>query len=297
LGENKRTANVYAVQPQFKNFNPLEIQNGRFINRNDEAFSNNVVVINDTLAKRIYNTTNVLGKKITIKNSFGSLLDFLIIGVYKNEGMDVESISGVEIPVDIFVPITSGQSFFSSRKVDFIQFSVDGNQDTLNRIGKRAIKALGFKHEIKDAFFASNSLEAKNQYLKVVGTITSILLVIAVITLVVGGIGIVNILLVSVSERYREIGIRKAVGADNSEIVLQFLVESTALTLIGGIIGIFFGFIGGSITSKIINIKFIYEIQIIVFSLLGVILLGVVFGVYPAYKASKLDPVETLRYE
>jgi putative ABC transport system permease protein len=124
-----------------------------------------------------------------------------------------------------------------------------------------------------------------------------VLLVIAIITLIVGGIGIINILLVSVTERIREIGIRKAIGAKKKDIVLQFLTESILMTGFSGLIGIFLGVLTGAIISSVIKIPPVVDIKTTLIAFAGSILLGIIFGVYPAKKAADLDPIESLRYE
>ncbi|HEX9062192.1 MAG TPA: FtsX-like permease family protein, partial [Clostridia bacterium] len=125
----------------------------------------------------------------------------------------------------------------------------------------------------------------------------TVLLVIAIITLIVGGIGIVNILLVSVTERIREIGIRKALGAQKKDIVMQFLTESIIMTGLSGLTGILLGIIAGGIISSLLHLPPIVNISVTVFSFLGSVALGLIFGVYPAKKAADLDPIESLRYE
>ena len=131
----------------------------------------------------------------------------------------------------------------------------------------------------------------------IVGVITSVLLVIAIITLIVGGIGIINILLVSVTERIREIGIRKALGAQKSSIVIQFLMESIIMTGIAGIIGIILGIVAGNVLSYLIKIPPAVDIPTVIGSFAMSVVLGLIFGVYPAKKAADLDPIEALRYE
>ena len=129
------------------------------------------------------------------------------------------------------------------------------------------------------------------------GVVSAVLLVVAIITLVVGGIGIVNILLVSVTERIREIGVRKALGARKRDIIIQFITESIMLTGIGGLVGIIMGIGGGFVISSLIKIPPVINIQVIVLAFLGSVALGLLFGVYPAKRAADLDPIESLRYE
>jgi putative ABC transport system permease protein len=131
----------------------------------------------------------------------------------------------------------------------------------------------------------------------VLGVVSSVLLVIAIITLIVGGIGIVNILLVSVTERIREIGIRKALGAQKKDIILQFITESIIMTGISGLMGILLGIIAGGIISSLIKIPPVVDFKVIILAFWGSVALGLIFGVYPAKRAADLDPIESLRYE
>ena len=139
--------------------------------------------------------------------------------------------------------------------------------------------------------------DVQKMFSDVIGVITSVLLVIAIITLIVGGIGIINILLVSVTERIREIGIRKALGAQKKDIVLQFLMESILMTGFAGMIGIVMGVIAGNVISSLIKIPPAVDIPTVVLSFSMSVILGLIFGVYPAKKAADLDPIEALRYE
>ena len=151
------------------------------------------------------------------------------------------------IPAMVYVPITTLQSiYFNNKVLQSIEVSTE-KEDGLKELGDRIVKALERKRGKSDLFYAQSSQDIQKVVSNILGVISSILLVIAVITLIVGGIGIVNILLVSVTERIREIGIRKALGAQKMDILLQFITESIIMTGISGLIGIFLGVAAGSI--------------------------------------------------
>jgi putative ABC transport system permease protein len=167
----------------------------------------------------------------------------------------------------------------------------------LKKIADKVIRVLEKKHGNKDKYAVQFMSQYQDMLNSLLGIVSSVLLVVAVITLVVGGIGIVNILLVSVTERIREIGVRKALGARKRDIVIQFITESIMITGISGLIGIAFGILGGFIISSLIKIPPVVNVKVVVLAFLGSVALGLLFGVYPAKKAADLDPIESLRYE
>jgi putative ABC transport system permease protein len=272
---------------------------GRFINEFDVSRRSKVVVVDELFVKKFYNEgQDIVGEMIQLKTSSGNTVSLKVIGVMSSgddvfEGM----LSSDLIPAIIFMPITTFQSIYpNSERLASIDVTLV-EKDKLREVGDRIVKYLELKHGGKDIYLAQNSADIQKAVGDVLGVVSSILLVIALITLVVGGIGIVNILLVSVTERIREIGIRKALGAQKKDIVLQFLTESIIMTGISGIIGIFLGIIAGGIISAMIKIPPVVDLPVIILAFLGSVVLGIIFGVYPAKRAADLDPIESLRYE
>jgi putative ABC transport system permease protein len=164
-------------------------------------------------------------------------------------------------------------------------------------VNNKIIGLLERVHRREDIYYLQSMEEVQKMFSDVIGVITLVLLVISIITLIVGGIGIINILLVSVTERIREIGIRKALGAQKRDIIIQFLLESIIMTGFAGLIGIVLGVVAGNLISTFIKIPPAVDVEIIVLSFSISVILGLIFGVYPAKKAADLDPIEALRYE
>jgi putative ABC transport system permease protein len=240
----------------------------------------------------------VIGETISLKTPWGTSTNLKIVGI-KKSGNDLfnSMLNNDNVPTFIYVPITTLQSIYpNGERLDGISVSLlDKNK--LRDVGERIVKALELKHGKKDIYMAQNSADIQKAIGDVLGVISSVLLVIAIITLIVGGIGIVNILLVSVTERIREIGIRKALGAQKKDIVLQFITESIIMTGLSGLIGILIGVIAGGIISSIIKIPPVVDLKVILLAFTGSVALGLIFGVYPAKRAADLDPIESLRYE
>jgi putative ABC transport system permease protein len=258
-----------------------------------------VVIVDESFVKKFFKEgQNVVGETVTLKTSAGSNVSLKIIGVIKT-GDDLfgSMYSSDLIPAILYMPITTAQSIYpNSERLESIMVSLV-DKSKLREVGKRIVNTLEMKHNSDDVYIASNSADMQKAFSDVLGVISSVLLVIAIITLIVGGIGIINILLVSVTERIREIGIRKALGAQKKDIIVQFITESIIMTGISGLIGILLGIIAGGIISSLIKIPPIVDIKVITMAFLGSVALGLIFGVYPAKRAADLDPIESLRYE
>ncbi len=298
VGSKTRKANISGVSSQFKEIMPSDMAQGRMINDIDNSTRSNVVVIDEEFAKTYFKDTDPIGQKLRVSLSSGSSLNLTVVGVTEIEESPFSGMMMNENqPVSLTIPMTTLQSY-GDNSLSYIYASVDETDSAkLKKIGDKVIRTLEKKHGNKDKYaveFLSDYQEMLNSML---GIVSSVLLVVAVITLVVGGIGIVNILLVSVTERIREIGVRKALGARKRDIVIQFITESIMLTGISGLIGIAFGILGGFIISALIKIPPVVNVKVVVLAFLGSVALGLIFGVYPAKKAADLDPIESLRYE
>ncbi|MDP4183269.1 MAG: ABC transporter permease, partial [Bacillota bacterium] len=263
VGTKNRDANLTGVSSQYENFSPMEIAFGRFINDLDVSAKSNVVVVDEYFAKRYFSRSNIVGEVIDFDDGNQDKLKLKVVGVTKGEdGLIGSFYESDEFPTQIMVPITTAQALYGSDYLNNIMITVV-EKDRLKEIGDKIVKALEFKRNRSGLFVTRNSVEQQKMFMDTMSKISMFLLVIAVITLVVGGIGIVNILLVSVTERIREIGIRKALGARGSDIIIQFITESIIMTGLSGLIGILIGVIAGGIISAVIKIPPVVDLKVI----------------------------------
>lgn len=298
VGPETKNAQVLGVSSQYKNFDLIEIAYGRFINDFDVTSRSRVVVVDENFAQKYFKREDIVGEYVTFRTSRGMTINLKVIGV-KAAGDDLFGavMNNDMFPAIIYMPITTVQSIYnSSSKLDTINVTVQ-EKDRIKQIGDRIVNVLERIKGKKDLYIAYNSVDMQKAVSDILGVVSAVLLAVAVITLVVGGIGIINILLVSVTERIREIGIRKALGAQKKDIVMQFISESIIMTGISGLIGILIGIAAGSIISGLIKIPPVVDLKIISLAFSGSVLLGLIFGVYPAKRAADLDPIESLRHE
>lgn len=276
---------VMAVSPDYpeaRNFHPSE---GAFLNSSHYLSARNVCVIGRQAKKELFGWVNPIGKKININSQ-----PFMVIGIMEEKG----SFFGYEMDNLIFVPFTAAQKSLDVERASYILAKV--NSPSNLELAKQKINRTLRRFLEPDDFSIVSQSEILSLFGSILGTLTLMLGGIAGISLLVGGIGIMNIMLVSVTERTREIGIRKAVGAKTSDILFQFLIESVTLSLAGGALGICFGYLGSLLIKR-----FLVNTQVTLWSVFLAFVfssaVGVFFGVYPAYKAAKVDPIVALRYE
>ncbi|CDG36285.1 MAG: FtsX-like permease family protein [Hungateiclostridium thermocellum] len=292
-----RSALVYGTTAQYKDITPMEMAAGRFFTDFDISSRQKVVVVDEYFAKRYFNRLDIVGEVLQFKAPSGNY-KVKVIGVAKaiNDAM-ANLLDNENFPTQIYMPITTVQQmYYNNEALDSILVALDKEVD-YKEVGNRIVRALEMSKGKKDIYMTYSTQDSQEILSSIIGVVSAVLLVIAIITLIVGGIGIINILLVSVTERIREIGIRKALGAQKKDIIFQFITESIIMTGISGSIGIFLGVLGGNIISQAIQIPPVIDVPVIIGAFLGSVVLGLVFGVYPAKKAADLDPIESLRYE
>ena len=266
---------------------------GTFFTPQQVASAANVAVIGNTAATELFGLINPIGRIILIHN-----VPFTVIGLLSVKGFNA---FGQDQDDTVVIPITTMlEKIAGTTWVHAIAVSAKSNKDTVT--AESEITALlRQRHHIPlhkpDDFFVRNLTELAATANSSANTFTILLASIAAVSLLVGGIGIMNIMLVSVTERTKEIGIRMAIGAKKSDILKQFLIESSVLSLFGGILGIGLGFGISSAISAFSPLKTIVTTEPIIISLVFSLCVGIFFGFYPAYKASRMNPVEALRYE
>ncbi|MEI4617170.1 MULTISPECIES: ABC transporter permease [Bacillus cereus group] len=288
IEEKKEMVKITGIDTNYFKVNQVEILKGHSLQESDIIHANNVVIISENTEKKLFSNNNSVSQIIEIKGQ-----PFQIIGVYKAEGgfMGIESL-------EMLIPLTQWPTLYGTEEIQNISVQAK-NIDNLDEAGKKAAAVLNSRmsSEFTGKYEVTNLKAIQENISKMTGIMTMIISGIAGISLVVGGIGVMNIMLVSVTERTREIGVRKALGATRSKILLQFLIEAVMLTLLGGLIGIALGYGGAYIVSAIAKWPPLISWEVVVGGVLFSMTLGIIFGLIPANKAAKLDPIEALRYE
>lgn len=277
---------VNAINEGYIEVNQLEVSKGRMLDSSDFLSGNRVGVITSDMKKDLFDKKEALGQVVWVQGQ-----PIKIIGVTKK----ATGFLAFEIPT-IYIPNNTYKSSFG--KLDYTNLSVQAkSSDQLKKVGNDATELLNNLHDAEDAYQVQNLEEIADSIGNVTRIMTTIIGSIAGISLLVGGIGVMNIMLVSVTERTREIGIRKALGASKRQILTQFLIESITLTLIGGLLGIGLGAGGAALVSLFAGWPSLISWQVVLGGVLFSMTIGIVFGMLPANKAAKLDPIEALRYE
>ena len=292
LNKNKRT-NITGTSIDYEQIRASSPTMGRFFTLEEQDRRASVALLGTTVIRELFGTKNPIGKSIKIDK-----INFKVIGVLPRKG-----VAGPRDQDDIvIIPYTTAmKKMYGKTYIDAIDVELSKNADT--KAAEESIKEFLFsRHNValsqrEDAFRVMNMAEMQKMMSQMSNVMSMLLASIAGISLLVGGIGIMNIMLVSVTERTREIGIRKAIGAKKRDILMQFLTESFVISFVGGVFGVFLGWSASVILSKFAGWTTVVSVMSIVLALGFSLGIGLFFGVYPALKAAKLKPIVALRYE
>lgn len=295
-GTKSDTTTLEASTPNYAEIRKLTVSAGRFITERDIDNRYNVLVIGPETAKNLFDTTNVVGNTMYVNG-----IEFSIVGVLNSEGTSSSGSSDDRI----IIPISSGERLLKTANAKTFYIEAE-SKDKVDTAMSYLTLFLNKKYKITDT---SNSNTTRNYYRVMNQTsiletatstnksMTTMLAGIAAISLVVGGIGIMNIMLVSVVERTREIGTRKAIGAKRRTILMQFLIEAASVSGLGGIIGVLLGYLGAYVGQHFFSTTILISNNVVIAAFIFSITVGIVFGIYPANKASRLNPIDALRFE
>jgi len=283
---------ITATSEDYLNFAGYELEKGSFFTEGDVSNSSNVVVLGYNVVTDYFGKTNPVGEEVKINGK-----NFTVMGILKSVGYTF----GMSPDNSIYIPITTAQNkLYGIDTVNQITAKVK-SEEVMDQAIDEAKSILRVQHHILTGESSDFEISSSAQLLEMASTVTDILIItltsIAAISLLVGGIGIMNIMFVSVTERTREIGIRKAIGAKNRDILIQFLTESVVLSLSGGIIGIGLAGLITWILKTFTELNSLITISPIIMALSFSTAIGVIFGIFPAMRAARLNPIDSLRHE
>jgi putative ABC transport system permease protein len=288
-GNENIDVRVEAINSYYDDIREYKVTTGRFISENDDNNRLRVVVVGVDVADELYGTRDVVGQKLLIDGT-----KFTIVGVLEEQG---DSMFGSDDEIAM-IPFSTGSRIMGNTRISSIYVSAQ-DSDSVDAAVTSLTNYMIAKNPDKNddgikIFSQSLILDTLSEATK---TLTLMLGGIAGISLLVGGIGIMNIMLVSVTERTREIGIRKAIGATRSNILGQFLIEAIVVSGVGGAIGVILAKLGVNFLGSLMDMTIAMSPQVVLIAIIFSVAVGITFGMYPAWKASKLNPIEALRYE
>ncbi|MFT8317413.1 MAG: ABC transporter permease [Sporolactobacillus sp.] len=286
-GATSSDVSVTGTTADYMGIRQLSVKEGRFVSALDEKYRQKEAVLGSDIAETLFGNQSPINKNILIDGQ-----RFHVIGVLNSKGGSM----GQNSDDSVILPFSTTQRLLKTTYIT--QFYAQAtNQSSVNWAVSGISRLLSETYSSSDDYNVVNQQDIMNAVSSVTSTMTMLLAGIASISLLVGGIGIMNIMLVSVTERTREIGIRKAIGAKNRDILLQFLIESAILSMLGGLCGVALGVLAAQIYTSVTGGLAAYSISIMAFAFLFSAVVGIIFGVFPAYKASRMSPIDALRTE
>lgn len=272
----------------------LKIVYGRMFSHSDLTSRARVCLVDDTFAKTAYKRTNVIGKTISLSIG-GAYEDFKICGIIESGSSLLYNLVGGYMPTFVYLPYSTAENLRNEDGYDQVVIKT-GSGVNLDKTGNRITSILDSQHNSGN-YVASNMLKQKQKMFYLLDIATLLITAVGAISLIVAGLGIMTVMLVSVNERTREIGIKKAIGARKSVIMFEFMLESMTISVAGGIAGVSAGCGISYLVSKIMKFSYSFNLFAVLEASLFAITIGILFGMYPAYKAASLQPAVALRSE
>lgn len=289
------SAFLWGIDSTAEDIISLQVLYGRLISKSDVKAASNVCLVDESFAQSAYKRDNIVGKKVSVSCS-GRTEEFEVIGVVKTGSGLLQNLIGDYVPSFVYAPYTTVQNFMGRSSFDQIAVKVDDGAN-VDRVGETITAGLSRLTGIQDGYVSNNLVKQRDGLANILEIITLVLSAVGAISLLVASLSIMTVMLVSVSERTREIGIKKSIGASKTVILLEFLFEAVFLTLIGCAFGIVIGYLVSYAGASYFGMTLRFRIDIMLLAVGFSTLTGVIFGVYPAMKAAALKPVDALRVE
>lgn len=280
---------IWGIDDRASNVVSFELLYGRLINKGDIKSNSKVCILDQSLAVELYGKENIVGKTVKLLCN-STVEDFDVVGVVKTGKGIMQSLMGNYFPAFLYVPYTSFEN-----SPNYNQFFLKINDSKSSEEITALVEAELNGRKGSENYAVTDLATQKGSLDSMLNIVTLILTVIGAISLFVSGISIMNIMLISVNERTKEIGIKKSIGATNKDIMLDFLTESIIIAVIGTVLGIIFSITIVKIAAIVFDLDIYIQITTIIYTVCISVVLGIVFGIFPAYKASKFKPVEALR--